>query len=137
MLTSAEMQWKDFQAEAWRDRQTKKKKYTFRLLLQNIQRLPLSARESKHEDILYWIFADEADAVILTEINAYWPNVKPHQQWHKRTKRRIPQGEKNRFAHNRHGSSTGTMQYGGVGALALEEARHRLCGTGDDLTGLG
>jgi hypothetical protein len=29
------------------------------------------------------------------------------------------------------------MQYGGVGALALEETRHRLCGTGEDLTGLG
>ncbi len=137
VLTSAEMQKEDVQAEAWGDRQTKKKKYTFRLLLQNIQRLPLSARESKHEDILNWIFTDEADAVILTEVNTYWPNVKPHQQWNERTKGRIPQGEKHRFAHNRHGSPPGTMQYGGVGALALGETRHRLCGTGEDLTGLG
>ncbi len=29
------------------------------------------------------------------------------------------------------------MQYGGVGALALGETWHRLCGTGEDLTGLG
>jgi hypothetical protein len=71
VLTSVEMQRKDVQAEAWGDRQTKKKKYTFRLVLQNIQRLPLRARESKHEDILNWMFTDEVDAVILTEANTY------------------------------------------------------------------
>jgi hypothetical protein len=73
------MQRKDVQVEAWEDRQIKKKKYTFRFLLQNIQWLPLSARESKHEDILNWMFTDEADAVILTEVNTYWPNVEPPQ----------------------------------------------------------
>jgi hypothetical protein len=137
VLTSAEMQRKGVQAEAWGDRQTKKNKYTFRLLLQNIQRLPLSARESKHEDILNWMFTDKADAVILTEVNTYWPNVKPHQHWHERTKGHIPRGEKHRFAHNHRGSSTGRMQYGRVGELALGETRHRLCGTGKDITGLG
>jgi hypothetical protein len=136
-LTSAEMQRKDDQAEAWGDRQLKKKKHTFRLLLQNIQRLPLSARDPKHEAILNWMFTDEADAVILTEINTYWPNVRPHQQWTERTRGKIPQGEKHRFVHNRHGSPTGTLQYGGVGTFALGPTRHRLCSTGEDLTGLG
>ncbi len=75
VLTSAEMQKEDVQVEAWGDKQTKKKKYTFRLLLQNIQQLPLNARESKHEDILNWMFTDKADTAILTEVNTYWPNV--------------------------------------------------------------
>jgi hypothetical protein len=68
-LTSVEMQRKDDQAEAWGDRQIKKKNHTFRLLLQNIQPLPLSVRDPKHEAILNWMFTDEADAVILTEVN--------------------------------------------------------------------
>jgi hypothetical protein len=113
------MQRKDVQAEAWGDRQTKKKKYTFPLLLQNIQRLPLSALESKHEDILNWMFTDEADAMILTEVNTYWPNVKPHQQWNERTKGRIQQGEKHCFAHNP--SVSATMSLGHFSVTILQE----------------
>jgi hypothetical protein len=106
------MQWTDAQVEAWGDRQTKKRKHTFRLLLQNIQRLPLSARNPKHEAILHWLFTDEADAAVLTEVNTYWPNVRPHQQWKERTIRKIvPQGAKHRFAHNCHGSVIGMIQY--------------------------
>ena len=127
----------DGQAERWGDKQTTRKKYTFRLLLQNIQRLPLDRRNEKHEDLIHWLEKDGGDVAILTEINTYWPKVKPHQQWEERSEGLFPQGMKSRFCYNKTEEIPGNVQYGGIGALALGETRHRICGTGEDTAGLG
>jgi exonuclease III len=108
-----------------------------RVLLQNIQWLPLSIRNQKHEEIVRWIQQDQGDVAILTEINTYWPKVPAHQQWEERSERLFSQGLKSRFSYNKTEEAASNVQYGGVGALAVGETRHRLCSTGEDETGLG
>ena len=95
------MQKEDIQAEVYGDRQKTKNKSSLRVLLQNIQRLPLSIRDQKHEDIVDWIHRDAGDIAILTEINTYWPKVPAHQQWEERSERLFPQGLKSRFSYNK------------------------------------
>jgi hypothetical protein len=131
------MQKEDIQAEVYGDRQKTKNKSSLRVLLQNIQRLPLSIRDQKHEDIVDWIHRDAGDIAILTEINTYWPKVPAHQQWEERSERLFPQGLKSRFSYNKTEKASSNVQYGGVAALALGETRHRVCSTGEDSTGLG
>ena len=119
----------DKQAEVYGDRQHTKHPSSLRLLLQNIQRLPLSIRDQKHADIVDWIQRDNGDIAILTEINTYWPKVPAHQQWEERSERLFPQGLKSRFCYNKTEAAFSNVQYGGVGALTVGEIRHRLCAT--------
>jgi hypothetical protein len=131
------MRKEDRQAESWGDRLTTRRKGTLRVALQNVQRLPVNRRDSKHEDLTHWLEKDGIDIAILTESNTYWPKVKPHQQWEERSEGLFPQGIKSIFGYNKNYEFPGTVQYGGVGLLALGETRHRLCGKGEDSTGLG
>ncbi len=137
LLTAEEMRKEDRQAESWGDRLTTRRTGTLRVALQNIQRLPVDRRDSKHEDLTHWLDKDGIDIAILTEINTYWPKVKPHQQWEERSEGLFPQGIKSTFCYNKNSEFPGTVQYGGVGLLAMGETRHRPCGTGEDSTGLG
>jgi exonuclease III len=84
-----------------------------------------------------WIQRDKGDIAILTEVNTYWPKVPAYQQWNERSERLFPQGQKSRFAYNKTEEFSSTVQYGGVGVLAVGETRHRICATGEDDTGLG
>ena len=137
LLTAEEMRKEDRQAESWGDRLTTRQTGTLRVALQNIQRLPVNRRDPKHEDLIQWLEKDGIDIAILTEINTYWPKVKPHQQWEERSEGLFPQGIKSIFGYNKNYAFPGTVQYGGVGLLAMGETRHRLCGRGEDSTGLG
>jgi hypothetical protein len=124
----------DTQAETYGNRQKPKRKSSLHLLLQNIQRLPLSIRNQKHEDIVDCIQGDNSDIAILTEVKSYWPKVPVHQQWEERSERLFPQGLKGRFSYNKTETASNSVQYGGAGALAVGETRHRLCSTGEDGT---
>jgi hypothetical protein len=81
MISADDMMQEDGQAKIYGDRQTTKRKSSLWLLLQNIQRLPLSTRDQKHQDLVAWIQCDDGDIVILTEVNTFWPKVPVHQQW--------------------------------------------------------
>jgi hypothetical protein len=137
LILADDMMKDDAQAEKYGDLQKSKRKSSLYLLLQNIQRLSLSIRNQKHEDIVDWIQCDNGDIKTLTEINTYWPKVPVHQQWEERSERLFPQGMKSRFSYNKTETASSNVQYGGAGALAVGETEHRLCLTGEDKTGLG
>jgi hypothetical protein len=96
--------------------QKPKLKSSVGLLLQNIQWLPPSIGNQKHEDIVDWIQCNKSDIAILTEINMYWPKVPAHQQWEETSKQLFSQSC---FSYNKAETASSNVQYGGAGALAV------------------
>ncbi len=80
VLTADDMMKADTQAEAYGDRQRTKQPSSLRLLLQNIQRSPLSIRDHKQGDIVAWIRRYNHDIAISPELKTYSPNTNPQHK---------------------------------------------------------
>jgi hypothetical protein len=125
-------------AEAFGDSMSKKLSHTFRCALQNIQMLPASARHYKSRQLVNHLREGKYDVVMLNEVGLLWSKVEAADQWDERVLMGGLQDSTAIFAYNtQEPHLSTTLQYGGVGLVAMMEAKHRVTDRGKDPSGMG
>jgi hypothetical protein len=126
-------------AEAFADSINKNKQsHTFRCAFQNIQVLPESARHYKSRQLVTHLREGEYDIVLLNEVGLAWNKIDAADQWEERVLIGGLHDSTAVFAHNtRENALSDKTQYGGVGIVAMAEAKHRITARGTDPSGMG
>jgi hypothetical protein len=108
-----------------------------RIWLQNINRLPALRNSVKSKKLISTIAHKQIDIALMTEVGLCWKLVHNSDQWHERTREAF-QTTRSSFAYNTNElNMTSTVQFGGVGIMATDDAAHRVIAQGHDPTGLG
>jgi hypothetical protein len=108
-----------------------------RIMLQNLQQLPINGQADRSTQLMANIRDYKPDVVLLNDVGLRWRNITAHHQWQERTRTSLPP-HKSKFSYNKHGSNTTKVQWGGTGVLLLDQARHRTHGPmGADPENLG
>lgn len=114
-----------------------KEENNFRVVSQNIQKLPEDAKSTRSRKVVNTISNTEADVFLMSEPSLYWPKVTNENQWFERIIGKF-RSHRALFGCNATESGrTGLLQYGGVGLIATDEAATRSRECGKDPTGLG
>jgi hypothetical protein len=123
--------------EAFGDKLTRKSDNILRLMLHNVNRLPLSRSADKSKKLISSISNKQLDLALITKVGLCWRLVKTNDQWHERMRESF-QAARSELAFNKtEPDLTELVQFGGVGIMAVDDVSHRVVGQGQDATGLG
>ena len=111
----------------------KKTPNNFRLCFQNINGLPVEAKNEKHQLLLSSMKEIQADYFGMIELNVNFNCIHPNSMWRERFKIQ----QHTHHVYNQHSTSTAKKLYGGVGAILSDNATHRCLESGEDPSGLG
>ena len=110
---------------------------TFRIVSQNLNNIPESAKTEKSRQIIDFIRKSEASIFAMQEIGLCHSKLPPENQWHERVYGRL-QATSSIFGYNRNElHMTDRLQPGGVGLLATDDVGHRVIQRGTDNSDLG
>jgi hypothetical protein len=68
--------------EAYGDTMRKKSNHTLRIMLHNINRLPIDGRSAKSRKLLSTIATKQIDIALLTEVGLYWKKINSRDRWY-------------------------------------------------------
>jgi hypothetical protein len=123
--------------EAFGDNLNKKHDTTIRIMLHNINRLPLDHRTDKSRKLISCIANKQIDVAMITEVGLYWKSIPGKDRWYERVRESF-QTHKSEMAFNTtEPSLSSSVQFGGVGIMATDDCSHRVVSQGSDPTGLG
>jgi endonuclease/exonuclease/phosphatase family metal-dependent hydrolase len=123
--------------EVFGDSLKAKESNNFRVISQNIQKLPESACTERSRRVTSTISSTEADVLLMNEVSLYWPKVGITDKWFERVIGKF-RAHRALFGYNTNEhNDTETLQYGGVGIVAVDEAVNRARESGKDPSGLG
>jgi hypothetical protein len=123
--------------EAFGDLLGKKEANVFRIMLQNINNLPVSSHVYRSQQLVDCIATQELDVFLMTKVGLCWNKASAYDQWNQRTTGQLKH-QKSVFSYNKTKlHQTKTIQHGGVGICTADEGVHRLLSTGGDPSGLG
>ena len=124
-------------AEEYGDIMAAKRDNVLRIMLHNINRLPISAKSDKSRQLISTIANKQIDVALLTEIGLCWKLLDNKDQWFERVRMSF-QSSRSEFAYNKtEMECTEVVQFGGVGAMAMDDVSHRVVSQGSDPTKLG
>ena len=124
-------------AEPYGDIMERKPQSTLRIMLHNVNRLPLNAKHDKSKKLFSTIANKQIDIALITEVGINWKKANSNDRWYERT-RNIFQSSKSETAHNiNEPQMTANIQFGGVAITAVDDCSHRVISQGSDPTGLG
>jgi hypothetical protein len=123
--------------EAFGDLLGKKEANVFRIMLQNVNNLPVSSHVYRSRQLVDCISNQELDVYLMTEVGLCWNKLSAYDQWYERTTGRLTH-QKSIFSYNKTElHQTKSIQHGGVGICTTDEGVHRVLSTGEDSSGLG
>jgi hypothetical protein len=124
--------------EAFADSLSKKPAHTFRCAFQNIQVLPESARHYKSRQLVNHLREGKYDLVMLNEVGLSWNKLDAADQWDDHVLIGGLHDSTAIFSYNtQEPTLLAKMQYGGVGIIAMAEAKHMIIDRGYDPSGMG
>ena len=124
-------------AEPYGDTMQKKPNSTLRIMLHNVNRLPLNATHDKSKILFSTIANKQIDIALITEIGINWKKSNSKDRWYERTRTAF-QTAKSEVAHNiNEPTITSNVQFGGVAITTVDDASHRVISQGSDPSGLG
>jgi hypothetical protein len=116
---------------------TRKSDHTLRIMLHNVNRLPISRSTDKSKKFISTIPNKQIDVALITEVGLYWKLLDGGDQWYERVQESF-QATRSKMAYNNtEPTLTATVQFGGVGLIAVDDIAHRVSDQGQDITGLG
>ena len=95
-----------------------------RVVLQNLQRLPVLAKADRSTQLLDCIEASELDLLMVNDVGCHWKNIPFQDSWGERTAQGFPH-HLYRFSYNRNEDKQEQVQWGGTGLLCLGDLRSR------------
>jgi hypothetical protein len=122
---------------AWGHSIKSKPTNTLRIAMRNINSLPVSLPNSKHEELLNDITSNKIDIMGIVETNLCWPHLYIEHRPYARFKNGFEHVHTT-FAYNTHNVSIcDNRQAGGTLQLSLNQACHRVLQSDRDPSGLG
>ncbi len=123
--------------EIYGDSMPTKKDHVFRIGVQNINNLPVSAGHQKSKRMVNHIKNGQYDLFLVSEVGLRWNKIPSHDQWSERSL--VALGDSTAvFSYNKIESHIEkTTQPGGTGIIATREAKNRINSRGVDSSGLG
>ena len=119
------------------DKMQQKKENTFRIMLHNINRLPINGDSTKSYKLISTIANKQIDVALMTEVGLFWKVINNKDRWYERIGEAF-WSTKHEFAYNTtEPARTDPVQWGGVGIMAVSDASHRVVSQGSDPSGLG
>ena len=116
---------------------TRKPDSILRIMLHNINRLPINGKSDKSRKLVSMIAHKQIDIALLTEIGLGWKLLNNTDQWYERVRESF-QSTRTEIAYNEtEPEMTNRIQFGGVLAMAVDDVSHRILSQGKDPTGLG
>jgi hypothetical protein len=123
--------------EEYGDILKRKADQVLRIMLHNINRLPISSRSSKSRQLVSYIAHTQVEFALLTEIGINWKKIHNNDMWFERVRQSF-QSTRSILAHNtRELNMTNTVQFGGVCTMVLDDITHRVVAQGEDKSALG
>ena len=108
-----------------------------RVVLQNLQRLPVIGNADRSTQLLDCIQASHLDLLLVSDVGCHWRNIPFEDSWGERTSRGFPH-HLYRFSYNHQEDKKELVQWGGTGLLCLGDMRSRKHGDmGSDPDNLG
>ena len=123
--------------EEFGDIMQRKSPNTLRIMLHNINRLPIYKNQDKSKKLFSYIANKQIDVALLTEIGLYWKLIHNNDKWHERI-RHVFRSAKYSLSYNTtEPTMTEMVQFGGTASMAVDDCAHRVIAHGTDTTGLG
>ena len=122
--------------EYWGDPIGEKGDNVLRVVSKNIQGLGLQACNPKEDELKNWIVNKNIDVIGLQEINVNWNKCKNKDRFSERIRNPAWGFVRYSVGFNKHDKKY-RHQYGGCITLSVEQATHRISGSGADERGLG
>ena len=124
-------------AEEYGDRLNRKPDNILRVMLHNVNRLPISGKSDKSKKLVSMIAHKQIDVALLTEIGLSWTHLDNTDRWYERVREAF-QSTRSEVANNEtEPDLTDKAQFGGVLVMAVDDVSHRVISQGKDPTGLG
>ena len=124
-------------AEEYGDIMKPKPDNILRVLLQNVNCLPIDRRACKSRELITTIVQKQVDVALLTEVGLFWRLVDNKDKWYERVRESF-RATRSEIAYNTtEPDRTHINQYGGTIACAFEDTAHRVIDQGQDPSGLG
>ena len=117
--------WKDRQHDYGHAFPTVKPDHTIRVMLQNLQQLPVIGMADCSTQLMANIKDHQPDILLFNDIGLCWKNIPIQDSWKERSRGRIPH-HAFRFSYNKHEDKQEAVQWGGTGVVCLDQARHRM-----------
>ena len=112
--------------EAFGHFMTKKHDNTLRIMLHNINRLPISSKADKSRKLISTIANKQIDIALLTEIGLNWKQINNQDKWYERVRESF-QYTRSEVSHNTNElERTSNVQFGGVIAMAVDDIAQRV-----------
>lgn len=124
-------------AEEFGDVLRRKSDSTLRVMLHNINRLPSQMQSAKSKKLFSTIANKQIDVALLTEVGLYWRKVPHADQWHERVREPFQTSRSELAFNSTEPTHSAMVQFGGVCAMVVDDASHRIVGQGQDLAKLG
>jgi hypothetical protein len=103
---------------------TRKPDQTIRIMLHNINRLPIDSRSTKSKQLITYIANKQIDIALLTEIGLNWKKIHNNDKWFERVREAF-RYSRSCLSHNTtEAQITDTVQFGGVCAMWLWTTLH-------------
>jgi hypothetical protein len=116
---------------------TKKYDNTLRIMLHNINRLPINSKTDKSKKLVSTIANKQIDIALLTEIGLNWKQINNQDKWYERVRESF-QHTRSEISHNTNElDRTSNVQFGGVIAMAVDDVAQRVIAQGSDELNLG
>jgi hypothetical protein len=110
--------------EEFDSQMTRKPHQTMRIMLHNIDRLPIDSRLTKSKQIVTYVANKQIDAALLTQIGLNWKKIHNNDRWFERVQEAFRYSH-SCLAHNTtEAQITDTVQFGGVCTMAVDDIAH-------------